>query len=110
MSHHVQLALTPFAHFGEPRTNESPFCLCRQPEIQQPSSTVEFGEGGRDLALPVDFEDIDALDLLGAAGATDGDPAPSDFVAAVEDIQGLESERGLFGGAGDESRNAREGS
>jgi hypothetical protein len=73
------------------------------PEIGQPSSTVEFGEGGLDLALAVDVEDIDALDLLlVVASAVDGDPAPRDFVAAVEDIQGLEIKRGLFAGAGDE--------
>jgi hypothetical protein len=112
MSHHVQLALTPYAHFDEPRTKSRPLCLCRQPKIQQPSSAVEFGVGGRDLAFAVDFEDIDTLDRLGAAGATGasgGDPAPSDFAAAAENIQGRESERGLCGGAGDELRDAREG-
>jgi hypothetical protein len=55
------------------------------------------------LAFAVDVEDIDALDLLSVvAGAVDRDPTPRDFVAAVEDIQSLEIERGLFAGAGDE--------
>jgi len=87
-----------------------PLCFCRLPEIEQPSSTVEFGEGSLDLAFLVDVEDIDALNLLRViAGTTFGDPAPSDFVAAAEDIQGLEIKRGLCGGEGDERRNAREG-
>ena len=89
------------------------FCCCRAfwvSEIGQPSSAVEFGVSGRDLAFAVDVEDIDTLDLLiVVAGTVDRDPAPSDFVAAGEDIQGLEIERGLSGGAGDESRDAREG-
>jgi hypothetical protein len=68
------------------------------PEISQPSSAVEFGIGSLDLAFAVDVEDIDALDLLLViAGAVDGDPAPSDLVAAVQDVQALEIERGLFG-------------
>lgn len=77
------------------------------PEIGQPSSAVEFGIGSIDLACAVDVEDIDTLDLLHViAGTVDGDPTPSDFVAAAEDIQGLEIERGLLGGAGDEGRPA----
>jgi hypothetical protein len=60
--------------------------------------------------LAVDLEDIDSLDrLLVVAGAIDGDPAPSDFGAAAEYTQGLEIERGLGGGAADESTDVREG-
>jgi len=60
--------------------------------------------------LAVDLEDIDSPDqLLVVAGAIDGDPAPSDFGAAAEYTQGLEIERGLGGGAADESTDVREG-
>ena len=87
-----------------------PLCFCRLPEIEQPSSAVEFGVGGRDLAIAVDLEDIDSPDqLLVVAGAIDGDPAPSDFGAAAEYTQGREIERGLGGGAADESTDFREG-
>jgi hypothetical protein len=115
LSHNVQLALTPYPLAStnlEPMSH--PLCLCSHrdlPEIQHPSCAVEFGEGGRDLAFAVDIEDIDTLDQLAAVGATgaiDGDPAPSDFGAAAEDIQGREEERGLLGGAGDERRDVGE--
>jgi hypothetical protein len=93
----------------EPRTS----CLGGAfwvPEIGQPSSAVEFGKGGLDLTLAVDVEDIDSLDLLHVvAGAVDGNPTPRDFVAAVENIQSLEIERGLCAGAGDEIGLACEG-
>ena len=60
--------------------------------------------------MAVDVEDIDSLDLLlVVAGAVDGNPTPRDFVAAVEDIQSLEIERGLLAGAGDESGLVCEG-
>jgi len=98
-----------------PTLTEKPRTSCLRalwvPEIKQPSSAVEFGKGSLDLAFAVDVEDVDALDLLLViAGAVDGDPTPSDLVAAVQDIQGLEIERGLLAGAGDESRPACEGS
>jgi hypothetical protein len=98
----------------EPRTScPLRFFSCRTfwiSEIGQPSSAVEFGVSGRDLTFAADLEDVDTLDLLHVvASAVDGDPAPSNFIAAAEDIQGLEIERGLGGGAGDESRDAREG-
>lgn len=108
MSHHFWPALTSPTLTEEPRTS----CLRALwvPEIKQPSSAVEFGIGSLDLAFAVDVEDIDALDLLLViAGAVDGDPTPSDLVAAVQDVQALEIERGLFAGAGDESSLVREG-
>jgi len=83
------------------------FCCCRAfwvSEIGQPSSAVEFGVSGRDLAFAVDVEDIDTLDLLiVVAGTVDRDPAPADLVAAVEGIEGLEVEWGLRPGSSNES-------
>jgi hypothetical protein len=97
-----------------PTLTEEPRTSCLRalwvPEISQPSSAVEFGIGSLDLAFAVDVEDVDALDLLLViAGAVDGDPTPSDLVAAVQDVQALEIERGLLDGAGDESSLVREG-
>ena len=105
------LASPPYnSTFDEPRTSCLRLGAFRIPEISQPSSAVEFGKGSLDLAFAVDVEDINALDLLSVvAGAVDGDPTPADFVAAVEDIQALEIERGLLAGAGDECSLVCEG-
>ena len=49
-----------------------------------------------DFAILVDFEDVDALNLLCVvAGAANGDPAPRDLGAAAEDVECLDDERGL---------------
>ena len=68
-------------------------------QIGQPGPAVELGVRRLDLALLVDVEDVDALDLLVVvAGAADGDPAPADLVAAVEGVERLEVERRLCAG------------
>ena len=82
----------------------------RVSEISEPSTTVELGKGGLDLACLVDGEGVDALDLLDVvAGAANGDPAPRDLVAAVEDVERLEVEGRLGARAGDEGGLAGEG-
>ena len=56
------------------------------------------------MALLVDLEDVDTLDLLIiVAGTADRDPTPADLIAAVEGIKGLEVEWGLCPGSSDES-------
>jgi hypothetical protein len=102
MSHHFQLTLTSVQSLTnlESRQLLGAFGV---PEISQPSSAIEFGEGSLDLSLAVDVEDINTLDfLLVVASTVDGNPAPRDFVAAAKDIQSLEIERGLLAGAGNE--------
>jgi len=60
--------------------------------------------------LRVDVEVVDALDLGGVvARAGHGDPAPADGVAAPEDVERLEDERGLAGRASDERVSSGEG-
>jgi hypothetical protein len=79
-------------------------------KIHQPRAAVELGIGGLDLALLVDHEDVNTLNLLAVvASAADGDPAPANLVAAVEGIQSLEDEWGLCDGCGDESLPAGKG-
>jgi hypothetical protein len=78
-------------------------------KIRQPRAAVELGIAGLDLACLVDHEDVNALDLLIVVARTvDGDPAPANLVAAVEDIQGREVERGLRARSGDEGCRAGE--
>jgi hypothetical protein len=66
--------------------------------------------GDRDLALGGNVEDIDALDWSRVVASTLlGDPSPCDSLAGRDDVEGLEDERRLAGGAGDEGVTGSEG-
>ena len=68
-------------------------------EIIDPRRGVELGIHALDLALGIDVEVVDALDLLVVvARAGDGDPAPADGVAAVEGVERLQVEGWLGAG------------
>jgi hypothetical protein len=75
-------------------------------EISEPGTGVELGVGSLNLALCVDYKDVNTLNLLGVIGrAVDRDPTPADLVAAVEDTKGLKVERGPNDRDGDEKRS-----
>jgi hypothetical protein len=74
-------------------------------QVVEPCGTVELDIGGLDLVLFVDVEVVDALDLVSiVTGPLDGDPAPADAVAVVENVQRLQDQRRLRAGSGNEFR------
>ncbi|OLE56101.1 MAG: hypothetical protein AUG51_00010 [Acidobacteria bacterium 13_1_20CM_3_53_8] len=79
-------------------------------QVVEPGGAVELDIDGLDLALFVDVEVVDALDLVGiVAGPLDRDPAPADAAAVVEDVERLQGQRRLRARSGNEFRLGCEG-
>jgi len=72
-------------------------------QVEKPRGAVELGEDLTDVSTAVGVECVDALHLLIAvAGTTDRDPSPGDVATGIEDVKGVEDERGLTAAPGDE--------
>lgn len=60
-------------------------------QVIEPCGTVELDIGDLDLAVFVDVEVVDTLDLISiVTGPLDRDPAPANAVAVVENVQRLQ--------------------
>lgn len=65
-------------------------------QVIEPCGAVELDIGGLDLAIFVDVEVVDALDLVCiVTGPLDRDPAPANAVAVMENVQRLQGQRRL---------------
>jgi hypothetical protein len=63
-------------------------------QVSTPSDTVEFEDGGQELTVAVDLEQVEASDLLLAGADAREDPLPQDVLAGGDDVQRVDARHG----------------